>query len=206
MAQLAARAVAGSPDQLQILYSVTGERRLTELSIDSLAGFEDSKPVRIGNAAAGQFQLDVYGEVLHLLYECRRHGIQGDDDSWPVELKILEFLEAAWRRPDDGLWEVRGPQRHFTHSKMMAWVAFDRAIRSVEQFGETGPVERWRKIRDEIHAEICRRSFNAELDSFMQSYDSDRLDASLLMMPLVNFSAPRRSSRVAGRSRPSSVT
>ncbi len=189
--------MAGNPAQLQILYSVTGERRLTETTLDWLAGYAGSKPVRIGNHASEQFQLDVYGEVLDLLYECRKHDIAYDNDSWQLELTILKFLESAWRQPDHSLWEVRGPQRHFTHSKMMAWVAFDRAIRCVEQFGVTGPVDQWRQVRNEIHAEICQRSFSRTLGAFAQSYDRDELDASLLMMPLVGF-LPADDPRVRG--------
>ncbi len=192
------RAVAGNPADLQILYSVTGEHRLSEQSLDWLEGYEGSRPVHIGNAASEQFQLDVYGEVLQLLYECRRHEVHsGGGDSWRVELGVLEFLEKAWRRPDHGLWEIRGEQLNFTHSKLMAWVAFDRAVRNVEQFGKEGPVDRWRGIRDEIHAEICERGFDSERNTFTQAYESSHLDASLLMMPLVGF-LPADDPRIAG--------
>ena len=191
------RAVAGSPEKMQILYSVTGERRLPEMNLKWLCGYAASVPVRIGNGASEQFQLDVYGEVLHLLYQCRRHKVHSGEDSWPFELAILEFLETAWRQPDHSLWEVRGPKRHFTHSKMMAWVGFDRAIKSVDQFGRQGPVDKWRRIRSQIHAEICERGYSQKRRAFIQAYDSDDLDASLLMMPLVGF-LPVDDSRVQG--------
>jgi GH15 family glucan-1,4-alpha-glucosidase len=181
------RAVAGSPDDVQIMYGIAGERRLEERELDWLAGYEASLPVRIGNAASEQLQLDVYGEVLDALYQTRAHGGQADDNVWSLSLKLLEWLETGWRREDSGIWEVRGPERHFTHSKVMAWVAFDRAVRSHEEFGRQGPVDRWRALRDEIHAEVCARAWCEEKQAFAQSYDSDRLDAAVLLMPLVGF-------------------
>jgi GH15 family glucan-1,4-alpha-glucosidase len=184
------RAVAGSPSQLQIMYGLAGERRLTETTLDWLPGYEDSKPVRLGNAACGQFQLDVYGELLDAMYQCRRVGLKPERADWQVEKVVLGFLESAWERPDEGIWEVRGPRRHFTHSKVMAWVAFDRAVKGVENFGLDGPVDRWRQVRDQIHEQVCRQGYNAELKSFVQYYGSDKLDASLLMIPLVGFLPP----------------
>ena len=181
------RAVAGSPEALQIMYGVAGERRLTELELPWLAGYEGSRPVRIGNAASGQLQLDVYGEVVDALYHGRKRGLPASDDAWAITRKVLGWLESGWREPDEGIWEVRGPRRHFTHSKLMAWVAFDRAVKTVERFGREGAGERWRACRDEIRAEILREGFDAELGTFVQSYGSDRLDASLLLIPLVGF-------------------
>jgi GH15 family glucan-1,4-alpha-glucosidase len=181
------RAAAGSPEALQIMYGVGGERRLVEYEAGWLAGFEGSTPVRIGNAAHEQLQLDVYGELSDALYQARRLGITPDPWSWGLETKLLETLESRWREPDHGIWEVRGPRQHFTHSKMMAWVAFDRAIKSVERFGLEGPIERWRAVRGEIHAEVCLRGYRESRRAFTQAYDSDALDASLLLAPLVGF-------------------
>jgi GH15 family glucan-1,4-alpha-glucosidase len=191
------RAVAGDPADLHIMYGLGGERRLPELELPWLAGYEDSQPVRIGNGASGQFQLDVYGEVLDVLHEARRAGLETDPSSWAVQKTLLASLEHRWREPDEGIWEVRGPRRHFTHSKVMAWVAFDRAVKAVEEFDKDGPVERWRSARDEIHAEVLARGFDEELNAFVQSYDSKRLDASLLVVPLVGF-LPPEDPRVAG--------
>ena len=184
------RAVAGDPDDLQIMYGPAGERRLTELELSWLDGYEGSQPVRIGNGASGQFQLDVYGEVLDVLHEARRAKLERSEDSWALQRTLLQNLEHRWREPDEGIWEVRGPRRHFTHSKVMAWVALDRGVKAIEEFGHEGPVERWRECRDTIHAEVLDRGFDSELDSFVQSYDSKRLDASLLMIPLVGFLPP----------------
>jgi len=181
------RAAAGNPDKLQIMYGLAGERRLSEWEVDWLPGYEGSRPVRIGNGAYQQFQLDVYGELLDAMYQSRRIGVEEEQAAWNLELNVLEFLESAWEKPDDGIWEVRGPQRHFTHSKMMAWVAFDRAVKTVEKFGVEGPVDRWRTLRDAIHRQVCDKGFNAEINSFVQYYDSKEPDASLLMMPLVGF-------------------
>ncbi len=154
------RAVAGDPEDLQIMYGPAGERRLPEFEIPWLPGYEGSSPVRIGNGASTQFQLDVFGEVLDLLHEARHHRLEPDEDSWALQRKLLESLEVRWREPDEGIWEVRGPRRHFTHSKVMAWVALDRGVKAVEEFGREGPVERWREIRDEIHAEVLERGFD----------------------------------------------
>ena len=184
------RAVAGDPDDLQIMYGPAGERRLPERELPWLHGYEGSKPVRVGNGASNQFQLDVYGEVMDVLHQARRRDIAPDDESWALQRVLLANLEQRWREPDEGIWEVRGPRRHFTHSKVMAWVAFDRAVKAVEDFGREGDVERWRRVRDEIHAEVLERGYDDELGSFVQSYDSKRLDASLLTIPLFGFLPP----------------
>jgi GH15 family glucan-1,4-alpha-glucosidase len=181
------RAAAGDPSDLQIMYGVAGERRLTELTLDWLSGYEGSKPVRVGNAAAAQFQLDVYGEVLDALHQARVSDLEVSKEAWSLQRRLLGFLEHAWKEPDEGIWEVRGPRRHFTHSKVMAWVAFDRGVQAVERFGRTGPVDRWRSIRAEIHREVLEQGFDTELNSFTQFYGAKRLDASLLMIPLVGF-------------------
>jgi len=181
------RAVAGDPADIQITYGIAGERRLDERELEWLPGFEGSTPVRVGNAASEQLQLDVYGEVIDALFQTRLHGAPADDDIWSLVLMLLEWLEEGWRCEDAGIWEVRGPNRHFTHSKVMAWVAFDRAIRSHEEFGRLGPVERWRELRDEIHAEVLARAWNPRKRAFAQSYDSAELDASVLLMPSVGF-------------------
>jgi GH15 family glucan-1,4-alpha-glucosidase len=191
------RAVAGEPRQMQILYGVAGERRLTELELPWLPGYEASAPVRIGNSAAEQYQLDVYGELMDSLHQARGAGIPANPAAWHVQRVLLDFLESGWREPDDGIWEVRGPRRHFTHSKVMAWVAVDRAVKAVERFGLDGPVDRWRSLRDEIHTEVCREGFDAELGTFTQFYGSSELDASLLMIALVGF-LPPTDPRVAG--------
>ncbi len=191
------RAAAGSPADLQIMYGVAGERRLAEYEAVWLPGYEGSAPVRIGNAASEQTQLDVYGEVIDAFTTARAHGLEPSDHAWQLSVNLLEFLEDAWRQPDSGIWEVRGPNRHFTHSKVMAWVAFDRALRTSEVWGREGPVEHWRAIRDEIHADVCEHGFDAELGSFVQSYGSKRLDASLLLIPLVGF-LPVDDARVVG--------
>jgi len=194
------RAVAGKPSELQIMYGIAGERRLTELELGWLRGYEGSAPVRIGNAASKQYQLDVYGEVMDALYQCHRTGLDGDADAWRLQRALMDFLETGWREPDEGLWEVRGPRRHFTHSKVMAWVAADRAVKSIEHCAQSGPLERWRQLRADIHAEVCERGFDTEVGAFVQSYGSKDLDASLLMMPLVGFlpaSDPRVRSTIA---------
>jgi GH15 family glucan-1,4-alpha-glucosidase len=184
------RAVAGSPDDLQIMYGLAGERRLAEWEVGWLPGYEGARPVRVGNAASNQFQLDVYGELLDALYQARRVGLREDEPAWALEKAVLRFLESAWRKPDDGIWEVRGPRRDFTHSKLMAWVAFDRAVKTVEKFKMEGPVERWRQVRDAIHREVCTKGFNRDVNAFVQYYGSKELDASLLMVPLVGFLPP----------------
>jgi GH15 family glucan-1,4-alpha-glucosidase len=191
------RAVAGDPDDLQIMYGAQGERRLTELTLDWLPGYEQSRPVRIGNAAVHQLQLDVYGEVMDALHLARVSGLDADADAWALQRVLMRSLETRWREPDEGIWEVRGPRRHFTHSKLMAWVAFDRAIASVERFGLEGPVERWRGIRQEIHDQICEFGFDPTRGSFVQSYGSTELDASLLTIPQLGF-LPPEDPRVAG--------
>jgi GH15 family glucan-1,4-alpha-glucosidase len=191
------RAAAGDPAALQIMYGVAGERRLTELTLDWLPGYEGSRPVRAGNAASSQFQLDVYGEVLDAMHQGRLHELERSPESWSLQRGLLRYLEHGWKEPDEGIWEVRGGRRHFTHSKVMAWVAFDRGVQAVERFGRTGPVERWRKVRDEIHREVLERGFDPELNSFTQSYGSKRLDASLLVIPLVGF-LPADDARVVG--------
>ena len=184
------RAAAGDPSALQIMYGVAGERRLSELTLDWLPGYEQSTPVRVGNAASDQSQLDVYGEVLDALHQARARNLEGSKHAWALQRHLLGYLEHAWKEPDEGIWEVRGPRRHFTHSKVMAWVAFDRGVQAVERFGQTGPVERWREVRREIHREVCERGFDEELNSFTQSYGSQQLDASLLIIPLVGFLPP----------------
>jgi GH15 family glucan-1,4-alpha-glucosidase len=184
------RAIAGDPDDLQIMYGPAGERRLRELELPWLPGYEGSRPVRIGNDASAQFQLDVYGEVMDVLHQARRREIEPNDQSWSLQQVLLANLERRWREPDEGIWEVRGPRRHFTHSKMMAWVAFDRGVKAVEQFGRGGAVERWRRIRDEIRAEVLEQGWSEELGSFVQYYGSDRVDASLLTIPLMGFLPP----------------
>ena len=181
------RAVAGDPADLQIMYGVAGERRLTELELPWLQGYEGSTPVRIGNAASEQLQLDVYGEVMDALYQARAHGLPKETRAWALQKTLLGYLEQTWSQPDDGIWEIRGERQHFVHSKVMAWVAFDRAVRTVEEQGLDGPIDEWRGVRDEIHAQVCERGYDDELGSFVQAYGSKELDASLLMLPLVGF-------------------
>jgi GH15 family glucan-1,4-alpha-glucosidase len=182
-----ARAVAGAPQQLQTIYGIGGERRMPEATLPWLPGYEGSAPVRVGNAAAAQLQLDVYGEVMDALHQARKEGIARHDASWDLQRKLLEHLETCWQDPDEGLWEVRGPRRRFTHSKVMCWVAFDRAIKAAEQYGLPGPVPRWREVRARIHEDVCRRAWRPKLGHFAQSYGSDELDASLLLMPMTGF-------------------
>jgi GH15 family glucan-1,4-alpha-glucosidase len=179
--------VAGKASQLQIMYGLAGERRLPELELDWLPGYEGSRPVRIGNAAHGQFQLDVFGEVADVLHLCRRKGLQPTRDGWRLQGGLLEYLESRWEEPDEGIWEVRGARRHFTHSKMMAWVALDRAVKDAERYGLDAPLDRWRALRDRIHAEVCARGYDTERGAFVMCYGGKDLDASLLMMPLVGF-------------------
>jgi GH15 family glucan-1,4-alpha-glucosidase len=181
------RAAAGLPADLQIMYGAGGERRLLEYELPWLPGYENSAPVRVGNAATQQRQLDVYGEVMDTLHLCRRMDLPEDDDAWELQKVLMDFLETAWHEPDEGIWEVRGPRRDFTHSKVMAWVAFDRAIKDASRSSIDAPVARWQAVRQEIHDEVCAKGFNAERDAFVQYYGSDRLDASLLMVPLVGF-------------------
>jgi GH15 family glucan-1,4-alpha-glucosidase len=181
------RTVAGDPSDLQIMYGPGGERRLDEWEVSWLPGYEQSAPVRIGNAAAGQFQLDVYGEVMSALFVASRVGGVLSETVWDLQRVLMGFVKKMWSEPDDGIWEVRGPRRHFTHSKMMAWVAVDRAIKMVEECGESGPVDEWRELATTIHEQVCSQGFNAKVGAFTQYYGSDELDASLLMMPLVGF-------------------
>jgi GH15 family glucan-1,4-alpha-glucosidase len=184
------RAVAGSPSELNILYGLRGERRLTELELPWLQGYEKSAPVRTGNAAYQQFQLDIFGEVANTLYQAREAGLgPAKHARHEVVQALLEFLETGWERPDEGIWEVRGPRRHFVHSKMMAWVAVDRFVRSAEKGRFTIDITRWKKLRDAIHEQVCRQGFDASMNSFVQYYGSKHLDASILMMPLVGFLA-----------------
>ena len=191
------RAVAGSPNQVQIMYGIAGERRLTEWEVPWLPGYEGAAPVRIGNAACSQLQLDVFGEVMDALHHARRNGLAVSDAGWAMQLAFLDHLEKIWREPDQGIWEVRGPPEQFTYSKVMAWVAFDRAIKSAEEFGLDGPIDHWRSIAAEIHAEVCDRGFNRELGCFVQSYGATTLDASLLLLPAVGF-LPVDDKRVGG--------
>ncbi|MGQ0503873.1 MAG: glycoside hydrolase family 15 protein, partial [Myxococcaceae bacterium] len=184
------RAVAGEPDELQIMYGVAGERRLTELELPWLTGYESSRPVRIGNAASQQLQLDIYGEVMDCFHQARLFGLDPAKDAWRLQKHFMDWLESHWQEPDEGIWEVRGPRRHFTHSKVMAWVALDRAIASATQFGLDGPVDRWSALRDEIHRQVCEKGYNAQKNAFTQSYGDPQLDASLLMIPLVGFLPP----------------
>ena len=188
------RAAAGDPADLQIMYGVQGERRLTEAEVDWLPGYEGSAPVRIGNAAHGQFQLDVYGETLGSLHLMRlMFPPDGDgqmNDSWPLETALLEYLEGAWHHPDDGIWEVRGGRQHFTHSKVMAWLAFSCAVSSAEQFDLPAPLDRWRQARDEVHALVCNEGYDPDLGSFTQAFGSKQLDGALLQLPMVGFLPP----------------
>jgi GH15 family glucan-1,4-alpha-glucosidase len=191
------RAVAGDPSQLQIMYGVGGERRLHEYEISWLPGYENSKPIRVGNAAHAQFQLDVYGEVSDALHQARVVGLKSAPAGWALERALVQFVGSAWDKPDAGIWEIRGEPRQFTHSKVMAWVALDRAIKSAERFDLEAPLDRWRKLRSTIHDRVCREGFNQKLNSFVQSFGADDLDAALLMIPLVGF-LPSEDPRVKG--------
>jgi GH15 family glucan-1,4-alpha-glucosidase len=182
-----ARAVAGDPADLQIMYGVAGERRLTEWEAGWLPGYEGSVPVRIGNAAVDQLQLDVYGEVIDALHLGSRSGLSTDSHAWSLQRGLLGFLEKHWAEPDEGIWEVRGPRRHFVHSKVMAWVAFDRAVNLIESGQRTGPADRWRQIRDRIHAEVCAKGYNQARGAFTQYYGANELDAAVLLIPEVGF-------------------
>jgi len=184
------RAVGGDPSNAQIMYGIGGQRRIPEYELDWLPGYAGSTPVRVGNAAAEQFQLDVYGEVMDALHQARLHDIGPAQHAWSLQQMLLEFLEGAWDQPDEGIWEVRGGRRHFTHSKVLAWVAFDRGVQTVERLGLEGPADRWRQLRAEIHEEVCREGFSVELNSFTQSYGSSELDASTLLIPLLGFLPP----------------
>ncbi|MGW0587722.1 glycoside hydrolase family 15 protein [Streptosporangium sp. NPDC002607] len=184
------RAIAGRGQDLQIMYGVAGERRLTELELDWLPGYEDSRPVRIGNGAVDQLQLDVYGEVLNSLYLSRVSGLESDHRAWTIQFELISYVEEHWDEPDEGLWEVRGPRRHFVHSKVMCWVALDRAVKHMETFGKPGPLARWRELRDRVHAEVCDKGFDPVRGTFTQSYGSNELDAALLLIPIVGFLPP----------------
>ena len=184
------RAAAGSPRQIQIMYGMRGERRLTEWEVPWLPGYENSKPVRIGNAAHRQLQIDIFGEVMDALHQARQGGLGSNEAGWGMQREFLLHLANIWHEPDEGLWEVRSGREHFTHSKAMAWLAFDRAIRSAERFNLPGPVEEWRKIRKRIHTDVCSRGFDSELGSFVRAYGSKELDASLLLLPAIGFLPP----------------
>jgi GH15 family glucan-1,4-alpha-glucosidase len=184
------RAIAGSPEDLQTLYSVTGERRLQEYEVGWLPGYGGAAPVRLGNAASKQFQIDVYGEVMDTLHLARTVGLEPESSAWRVQVALLQFLESNWQQQDNGIWEIRGSQRHYTHSKVMAWVAFDRAVKDIEAFGLEGPVERWRQVRDEIHAQVCSEGYDAQRNTFVQFYGAKHLDASLLLISHVGFLPP----------------
>ncbi|MFD4247052.1 glycoside hydrolase family 15 protein [Streptomyces sp. NPDC058525] len=191
------RAVAGQPEQMQIMYGIDGTRRLPELELGWLPGYEGSRPVRTGNEAAKQFQLDVYGELMDALYQARSEDIAPSPDAWRLQRELMDFLEGNWRDPDNGIWEMRGPRRHFTHSKVMAWVGADRAVKSVDEFGLHGPSDRWKRLRREIFDEVCRDGYDARRNTFTQYYGSDTLDASLLTIPSVGF-LPADDDRVVG--------
>ncbi|WP_083976194.1 glycoside hydrolase family 15 protein [Kitasatospora azatica] len=184
------RAVAGDPENLQIMYSITGQRELTETHLDWLPGYEGSAPVRVGNGAAGQLQLDVYGEVVEALYLAQMTGLSRNDHAHLLQLRLISYLEEHWKAPDEGIWEVRGPRRHFVHSKVMAWVAVDRTIKLIEQTEAEGPLERWKALRDEIHADVCEKGYDADRNTFTQYYGGHELDASLLLIPQVGFLPP----------------
>ncbi|BFL65556.1 Glucoamylase [Roseomonas mucosa] len=191
------RAVAGSPDQIQIMYGLAGERRLTEYEADWLPGYEDSRPVRVGNAAYRQLQLDVFGEVANTLYQAHRHGLAFDRQAWSLQHALTDHLAKVWKQPDEGMWEVRSGPEQFTFSKVAAWAAVDRAVRSIEHFGMRGPLKRWRALRQRIHEDVCRRGFDPELGSFTRAYGSGDLDANLLLLPAVGF-LPYDDPRVRG--------
>jgi len=190
------RAIAGQPSEFQILYGPAGERRLTEYEVPWLHGYEGSAPVRVGNAASRQFQLDVFGEIMDTMAVARRVGLEESDSAWDLQRALIEHLEGVWKRPDDGIWEVRGPRRHFVHSKVMAWVAVDRAVKAVEA-GRTGDATRWKRMRSQIHAEVCRDGYDTNRNTFTQFYGSAQLDAALLLLPQVGF-LPPTDQRVVG--------
>ena len=191
------RAIAGDPADLQIMYGIDGTRRLHEYELDWLAGYEGSRPVRVGNAASDQLQLDVWGEVLDSLHLSRTAGLAAGDRAWDIQRALLDYLESNWQQEDNGIWEGRGPRHDFVHSKLMCWVGIDRGIQGVEQFGLDGPVDRWRAVREEIHAEVCQKGFDTERGTFTQFYGSQGLDAALLLMPRTGF-LPPDDSRVVG--------
>src|SRR6476619_355520 len=189
------RAAAGSPRQIQIMYGLRGERRLTEWEVPWLPGYENSKPVRIGNAAHGQLQLDIFGEVMDALHQARQGGLGAHAEGWAMQREFLLHLARIWHEPDEGLWEVRSGREHFTHSRVMAWLAFDRAIRSAVMFKLAGPIQEWCDIRDRIHADVCARGFDPDLGTFVRAYGSKELDASLLLLPAIGF-LPAHDSRI----------
>jgi len=191
------RSIAGSPEQVQIMYGIGGERRLEELTVDFLPGYQNAAPVRVGNAAATQVQLDVFGEVMDALHQARCARLLTNSQTWSLQRALLNHLETIWQQPDEGLWETRGGARHFTFSKVMAWVAFDRGIRDAETFGLDAPIERWRDIRAAIHAAVCRDGYDEQLGSFVQSFGAKALDASLLLIPIVGF-LPHDDPRILG--------
>jgi GH15 family glucan-1,4-alpha-glucosidase len=191
------RAAAGNPDQLQIMYGVAGERRLPELELDWLSGYESSQPVRVGNAASLQFQLDVFGELMEAIDMARAAGAETEPVVWDLQRVLVEFVENHWDEPDQGIWELRGPPQRLVYSRVMAWVAMDRAVKGVEKYGLEGPVERWRKVRDEIKHQVCTLGYNAEVGAFTQAYGSQELDASLLLLPTMGF-LPAEDPRVIG--------
>lgn len=184
------RAVAGDPENLQIMYGIAGERELGEAELDWLPGYENSGPVRVGNGAVGQLQLDVYGEVIEALHLAHMTGLTRNDYAMGLQLKLISYLENHWDEPDEGIWEVRGPRRHFVHSKVMAWVAVDRTIKLIESGDTEGPLERWRELRDVIHRDVCENGYDKERNTFTQSYGSRELDASLLLIPQMGFLPP----------------
>lgn len=184
------RAAAGKPEQMQIMYGLAGEHRLPEMELPWLPGYENSRPVRIGNGAYTQFQLDIYGEMMDAAHVARRLGLNEEENDWNLQQAVMQFLEIVWGQPDAGIWEIRGPLRPFTHSRVMAWVAVDRAIKGIEVFGLAGPLERWRQMRAKIHEQVCRDGYNSRLNSFVQYYGTKELDASLLLIPQVGFLPP----------------
>ena len=191
------RAAAGSPSQIQIMYGIRGDRRLTEWEVPWLTGYEKSQPVRIGNAAHQQLQLDIFGEVMYALHQARQGGLGKNETGWDLQRELLAHLEKIWREPDEGIWEVRSGREHFTYSKAMAWLAFDRGIKSAEMYGLPGPLDRWREIRAAIHSDVCAHGFNTALNSFTRAYGSTNLDASLLLLPAIGF-LPAQDPRVKG--------
>ncbi len=184
------RTIAGDPSQLQIMYGIAGERRLTELELPWLSGYEGSSPVRTGNAAWRQLQLDVFGEVMDTLHQARRTGMETNERGWAIQTTMMEYLESKWKEPDEGIWEIRGPRRHFTHSKVMAWVAMDRMVKDIEAFHLPGDAARWKQVREQIHQEVCDKGFDHSRNTFTQYYGSRQLDAGALMIPLVGFLPP----------------
>jgi GH15 family glucan-1,4-alpha-glucosidase len=191
------RSAAGSPDQAQIMYGLGGERQLAEWEVSWLPGYEGSSPVRVGNAASDQLQLDIFGELIDALFQARKHGLAPAPSGWALQQKLIEHLEQIWVQPDDGIWEVRGGRQHFTFSKMMAWVALDRTLRDAERFKLDGPLDRWRQVRDEMRARICKEGFDTARNSFTQSFGSSNLDANLLLIPIMGF-LPADDPRVCG--------